>query len=91
MRIAINGKSQRSIAEHLSYDGLLYYKYIVQFAGDRIFKIGEHLAKLQAEWLIVSYTPFALVVCPQRCRSHQISKMTCVLWTETVANCCYVN
>jgi len=91
MRIAINDKSQRSIAEHLSYDGLLYYKYIVQFAGDRIFKIGEHLAKLQAEWLIVSYTPFALVVCPQRCRSHQISKMTCVLRTETVANCCYVN
>jgi len=69
MHIAINDK-QRSIAKHFSYDGLLYYKYIVQFAGERIFKIGEHLAKLQAEWLIVSYTPFALDVCPQRCTTH---------------------
>jgi len=27
---------------------------IIQFAGERIVKIGEHLAKLQAKWLIVS-------------------------------------
>ena len=27
---------------------------------ERIFLIREHLAKLQAKWLIVSYTPFAL-------------------------------
>jgi len=36
---------------------------VIQFAGERIFKIGEHLAKLQAKWLIASYaprTPFAL-------------------------------
>jgi len=26
----------------------------------KIFKIREHLAKLQAKWLIVSYAPFAL-------------------------------
>jgi len=37
--------------------------YIIQFAGERIFKIGEHLAKLQAKWLIVSYAPFALHFC----------------------------
>ena len=28
----------------------------------KIFKIGEHLAKLRAKWLIVSYTPFAFVL-----------------------------
>jgi len=65
--IVINNKSQRSIAKHLSHDGLLHYKYIIQFAGERIFKICEHLAKLQAKWLIVSYTPFN--ACPQRCRT----------------------
>jgi len=31
-----------------------YYKYIIQFAGEIIFNIGEHLANLQAKWLIVS-------------------------------------
>jgi len=45
----INDKSQGSIAKHLSCDRLLYYKYIIQFSGERIFKIGEHLAKLQAK------------------------------------------
>ena len=76
--IAINDKSQDSIAKHLSYDGLLHYKCTTQFAGERIFKINEHLAKLHAKWLTVSYTPFAFHVCPQRCRTGQISKITCV-------------
>jgi len=49
----INDKSQGTVAKHLSWDGLLYYKFIIQFADERIFKIGEHLAKLQAKWLIV--------------------------------------
>jgi len=79
------------MAKHLSYNGLLYYKYIIQFAGERIYKIGEHLAKLQAKWLIVSHAPFALDFCPQRCRTRRISKITCVQLTETAANCCYVN
>ena len=48
--------------KHLSYDGLLHYKFIIYCAGKRIFKIGEHLAKLQAKWLIVSYAPFAFFV-----------------------------
>jgi len=39
----------------LSYDGLLHYKFVSHCAGERIFKISEHLAKLQAKWLIVSY------------------------------------
>jgi len=55
-----------------------HWKYVNQFAGERIFKIGEHFAKLQAKWLIVSYTPLALDVCPQRCKTRQISKITCV-------------
>ena len=58
--IVINDKSQDSTAKHLSYDWLLHYKFVSHCAGERIFKIREHLAKLQATWLIVSYAPFAL-------------------------------
>jgi len=58
--IVIDDKSQDSTAKHLSYDGLLRYKFMNHCAGERIFKIREHLAKLQAKWLIVSYAPFAL-------------------------------
>ena len=36
-----------STAKHLSYDGLLHYKFVSHCAGKRIFKIREHLAKLQ--------------------------------------------
>ena len=60
MCIVINDKSQDNTAKHLSYDGLLHYKFVDHCAGKRIFKICEHLAKLQAKWLIVSYAPFAL-------------------------------
>jgi len=42
----INDKSQGSTIKHLSCDGLLHYKFIIQFAGEEIFKIGEHLVKL---------------------------------------------
>ena len=83
--IVINDKSRGSIAKHLSFDGLLHYKFITQFGGERNFKIGEHLAKLQAKSLIV------LHFCTQSCRTRQISKLTCVVWTETVGNSCYVN
>jgi len=51
------------------------------------FLRGEHLAKLRAKSLTMSYTPFALHFCPQRCRSRQIS----VLQTKTVIKRCYVN
>jgi len=88
--IVINDKSQGSIAKHLSRGNLVPYKFIIQFPGERFFKIDEHLVKLQAKWLIVSYAPFALHFCPQRHGSCQISKITCVLWTETVTNRCYV-
>jgi len=38
----------------------LYYRIIVLFAGERIFKIGTHLAKLQAKWLVASHALFAV-------------------------------
>jgi len=60
IHIAINDESQRSIAKNLRRNELLYYAFIIHFAGERIFKIGEHLAKLRAKSLTVSYTPFAL-------------------------------
>jgi len=44
----INQKSQGSIAKHLRNDELLYDTFITQSAGQRIFKIGEHLVK--AKW-----------------------------------------
>jgi len=70
IRIAINDESQGSIAKNLRCDELLYYTFIIHSAGERIFKIGEHLAKIWAKSLTVS---FALHFCPQRCRSRQIS------------------
>ena len=73
IRIAINDESQGSIAKNLRCDELLYYTFIIHSAGESIFKIGEHLVNLWAESLTVSYTPFALHFCPQRCRSRQIS------------------
>jgi len=45
--ITINYKSQGSMTKHLKCDVLLYYKFITQFGGERIFKIGEDLAKLR--------------------------------------------
>ena len=55
------------------------------------FLIGEHLAKLQAKWLIVSCAPIRLALLSSKCWSHQINWITCVLRTETVTNLCYVN
>ena len=44
IRIAINDESQGSVAKNLRFDELLYYTFIVHSAGERIFKIGKHLA-----------------------------------------------
>jgi len=55
-RIEINDESQSSIATNLRCDWLLYYTFITHSAGERIFNISEHLAKLQAKWLTVSGT-----------------------------------
>jgi len=55
LRIAINDESQGSIAKNSRCNELLYYTFITHSAGERIFKIGEHLAKLRAKSLTVSY------------------------------------
>jgi len=39
------------------------------------------------QWLIVSYAPFALHFCPQRCRSCQIRKITCIFRGEARVSC----
>jgi len=54
IRIVINAESQGSIAKNLRCDKLLYYTFIIHSAGERIFQIGEHLAKLRAKSLTVS-------------------------------------
>jgi len=64
--IAINDKSQGNIAKHLRSGELHYYTFIIQSAGERIFTIGDHLAKLQAKWLIASFAPFAWHFCYHR-------------------------
>jgi len=56
IRIAINDKSQGSIDKNLRCDELLYYTFIIHSAGERIFKIGAHLAKLRAKSSTVSHT-----------------------------------
>ena len=43
--IEINDKSQGSTAKHVRGDELLHNTFITQSAGERIFKINEHLAK----------------------------------------------
>ena len=45
-----NNKSQGSVAKHQGVVVLPYHKIIVLFAGEKIFKIGTHLVKLQAKW-----------------------------------------
>ena len=46
IRIAIYDESQGSIAKNLRCDELLYYTFIIYFAGERIFKIGEVMGKI---------------------------------------------
>ena len=77
IRIAINDESQGSIAKNLRCGELLYYTFIIHSAGERIFKIGEHLAKLQAKWLTVSYTPLALQISPDKLNNLCITDRNC--------------
>jgi len=60
--IVINDKSQGSIAKHLTWDGLLHYKFIIQFADERIFKIDKHLAKLKAKLIDCVIRPIRLAL-----------------------------
>ena len=66
--------------------------FIIKISFNLLFFLNRWTCgKLQAKWLIVSYAPFALNFGAQRCRTRRISKITCVLRTETVTGCCYVN
>jgi len=67
IRIVINDKSQGSIAKQLRCDQFLYRTFIILSVGEQNFKIGEHLAKVQAKWLIISCAPFTLHFFSQRC------------------------
>ena len=73
IHIAINDESHGSIDKNLRCDELLYYIFIIHSPGERIFKIGEHLEKLRAKLLTVSYTPFALHFCPQRLKDADLA------------------
>ena len=62
IRIAINDESQGTIAKNLRRDELLYYTFINYSAGERIFKIGEHLAKLWGKIIDCVIYPIRLVL-----------------------------
>ena len=65
--IAINDESQGSIAKNERCNALLYYTFITHSAGDRVFKIGGHLAKLRAKSLTMSCTPCFVCVLYLHC------------------------
>jgi len=49
---------------HLRHGGqlsclLVHYEFVLKFSSERNFKMGEHLVKLRAKWLIVSCALFA--------------------------------
>jgi len=73
IRIAINDESQGSLAKNLRCDELLYYTFIIHSAGERIFKIGEHFGEVTGKIIDCVIYPIRLALCPQRCRSRQIS------------------
>ena len=62
IRIEINDESQGSIAKNFRCDELLYYTFIIHSAGERIFLIAEHLAKLRAKSLTVVMYPIRLAL-----------------------------
>ena len=72
--IAINDESQGSIATNLRCDELIYYTFIIHSAGERIFNIGEHLAKLQAKWLTVSSN---MLISPDKLNNLCITDRNC--------------
>jgi len=81
--IVIYAKSQRSVAKHLSWDGKVTDKMI-----DRVISLSPYtfVPKDVQDVLGQAMCHFA-----KRCRTRQISKMTSVLRTETLINCCCVN
>ena len=58
--MVIHDKSQGSVATHLRRGGYVIKDFFVMFAGERIFKIGKYLAKLQAIGMIASHAIFSV-------------------------------
>ena len=59
IRITIN-ESQGSIAKNLRCDELFCYTFVTHSAGERNFKIGEHLAKLPGKMVDCVIHPIRL-------------------------------
>jgi len=94
IRIAINDESQgsRPIAKNLKCDELLYYTFIIYSAGERICKIGEHLAKLRAKSLTVIYSiRLAFLSSKMQMSPDKLNNLCSLLQTETAIKHFYVN
>ena len=76
IRIAIN---DGSIAKNLRCDEL--YTFIIYSAGERIFKIGEHLAKLRAKSLTVRlallFSNTNMQILPDKLNNLRITDLNC--------------
>ena len=91
VRIANNDESQGSIVKKLRCDELLYYTFIIHSAGERIFKIGEHLAKLQGKSLTVIY-PICLALLSSKMQiSPDKLNNSCITDRNCYYKRCYVN
>jgi len=66
IHIAVNDGSQGSIAKTLRCDELLYYTFIIHSAGERIFKIGEHLVKLLAKSIRLALLSSKMQIAPDK-------------------------
>ena len=79
-----------SIAKHLSNNELLYYTLSINLLLKELLKF-VNIWQSYRQNGDCFMRPICIRICPQRCWSHQISWITCVLRTETVTNHCYVN
>jgi len=60
--IVINDKSQGSVAKHLSWDGLLHCKFIIQFAGERNFFNRRTFGKVAGKMVVCVIHPIRITL-----------------------------
>jgi len=81
MCIVITEKSQGSIAKHFRSNELLYYTFIIQSAGERIFKIGKHLTKIQVDCFMrpirLALLPSKMLISPAKLNNLCITDINC--------------
>ena len=78
IRVAINDEPQGSIATNFRCDELLYYRFIIHSAGERIFKIGEHLAKSEAKSLTcLALLSSKMQISPDKLNNLCITNINC--------------